>query len=299
MPRTNPNGASTTITPRKGGRPRGYPNNMHHLIITAGWAVAIAEYAVAQAGAGIGPNTIRSRIQHLQRVARSIPIEPWNMTSEALLGWAGSQPWATETRRGRYNTYRSFWAWGKATKRAAKNLAKQIPKVKPGEADPRPVPDRIYRKSLMRATDRERLWLELAHDHGLRRGEVAVVHSADLFEDLVGWSLLVHGKGGKQRVMPLTPGTANRLRDLPEGWAFPGDMDGHLSPRWIGRRVADLLGGGWTMHKLRHSAGTAFYLHGDLAIAQKLLGHASPATTMLYVKLPDERLRNTVLAAAS
>lgn len=269
-----------------------------HLEITAGWAVAIDEYARAQRGAGIGPNTIRSRIQHLQRVARSVPIEPWAMTAEALLDWAGTQVWATETRRGRYNTYRSFWTWGRATKRCRKNLGKQIPKAKPGEADPRPVPDRIYRKALMRATERERIWLELAHDHGLRRCEVAVVHSSDVFEDLVGYSLMVHGKGGKRRVVPLTVATADHLLELPDGWAFPGDMDGHLSPRWIGRRVADLLGGGWTMHKLRHSAGTAFYLHGDLAIAQKLLGHASPATTMIYVKLPDERLRATVLAAA-
>lgn len=109
----------------------------------------------------------------------------------------------------------------------------------------------------------------------------------------------MHGKGSKDRTVPLTPTVARRLMELPDGWAFPGDLDGHLSPRWIGHIVTDLLGGDWTMHKLRHSAGTNFYLHGDLAIAQRLLGHASPATTMIYVKLPDDRLRATVLAAAS
>lgn len=272
---------------------------MHHLIITAGWAVAIAEYARAQAAAGASPNTIHSRIQHLQQLARSVDVDPWELTTESLLDWAGAQTWANETRRGRYNTFRSFWGWAKAAKRTKRDIAKRLPKVRPGDANPRPVPDRVYRKAMMRASDRERLWLELAHDHGLRRGEVAEVHSSDVFEDLIGHSLLVHGKGSKDRVVPLTPSMAQRLLELPEGWAFPGDYDGHLSPRWIGKRVTMLLGGDWTMHKLRHSAGTRFYLHGDLAIAQKLLGHASPATTMIYVKLPDERLRNTVLAAAS
>jgi len=125
------------------------------------------------------------------------------------------------------------------------------------------------------------------------------VHSSDVSEDLLGYSLLVHGKGSKKRVVPLTDALAYQLRQLPHGWAFPGDDAGHLSPRWIGKQVAQLLGGGWTMHKLRHSAGTGFYLHGDLAIAQKLLGHASPATTLVYVKLPDERLRETVRRAAA
>jgi len=263
------------------------------------WRVAIDAYLAHERHKGKTPATINSHRQRLSQMAARVGAGPWELTAEQLIEWAGSQSWAIETRRGRYNSYRSFWGWAKATKRCRHNIAKSLAKVKPGEPDPRPVPDRVYRKALMRADDQERIWLELAHDHGLRRCEVAIVHSDDLVEDLVGWSLLVHGKGGKRRTVPLTPSMARRLRDLPAGWAFPGDDHGHLSARWIGKRVAQLLDGDWTMHKLRHSAGTAFYLHGDLAIAQKLLGHASPATTLIYVKLPDDRLRATVMAAAS
>ena len=268
-------------------------------MITPEWHDAIDAYLVSQRAAGAKPSTTNSRRQHLQHLARRVGGDPWALTAESLVEYAGSQVWAQETRRGRGNTFRSFWLWGKATKRCRKNISKVLPKTRAGEPDPRPVPDRVYRKALMRATTRERLWMELAHDHGLRRCEVALVHSDDITEDLVGHSLLVHGKGSKKRVVPLTPSMARSLLELEEGWAFPGDDEGHLSPRWIGKNVAELLGGGWTMHKLRHTAGTAFYLHGDLAIAQKLLGHASPATTLVYVKLPDDRLRATVLAAAS
>lgn len=267
--------------------------------ITHGWQTAIAAYSIAQLAAGASTNTIKGRIQHLQRVAKSIPIEPWDMTSTDLLIWASTQMWMVETRRGRYNTYRSFWGWGKATKLCKKDAGKPLPKVRPGIPNPRPVPDRIYRRALARGGERERLIMRLAHDIGLRRCEVAVMDSRDIFEDLVGHSLLVHGKGGKDREVPLTLSLAAELLALPAGWCFPGDFDGHLSPRWIGRKVADLLGDGWTMHKLRHSAGTNFYLHGDLAIAQRLLGHASPATTMIYVKLPDERLRATIVASST
>lgn len=268
--------------------------------ISPEWRQAIDDYLVAQVSAGAKPSTVYSRRQHLQHLARRIEAGPWELTAEQLVAWAGAQTWAQETRRGRTNTFRSFWGWGKRTKRCRHNTAKALPKIRPGEPNPNPVPDRVYRKALMRASSRERIWLELAHDHGLRRCEIALVSSSDLIEDLVGFSLLVHGKGAKRRIVPLTDQMAYQLRRLPEGWAFPGDDAGHLSPRWIGKRAAQLLDGPWTLHKLRHSAATAFYLHGDLAIAQRLLGHASPATTLIYAKLPDERLRATVnLAAAS
>lgn len=284
------------VAPRSGDAPRPYRAGM---TISPEWRTAIDEYLTAQRAAGMLITTMNSRRQHLQHMARRVPKSPWEMTSDDLVVFTGAQTWATETRRGRCNTFRSFWRWAKHTKRAPKNIAKVLVKVKPGEPDPRPVPDRVYRKALMKADADETIWLELAHDHGLRRCEVAVVHSDDIHEDLIGYSLLVHGKGSKKRVVPLTPGMARKLLDREPGWAFPGDDNGHLSPRWIGKLVAGLLDGDWTMHKLRHSAGTAFYLHGDLAIAQKLLGHASPATTMIYVKLPDESLRRTVMAAAS
>lgn len=268
------------------------------MTISQEWRNAIDAYLVSQVAGGAKTSTVNSRRQHLQHLARRISVPPWELTNEQLIGWAGVQTWAQETRRGRTNTFRSFWAWGKHTKRCRNNIGKALPKIKPGDPDPRPVPDRVYRKALLRSSSRERMWLELAHDHGLRRCEVALVHSDDLSDDLVGYSLLVHGKGAKKRVVPLTDAMAHQLKQLPEGWAFPGDDQGHLSPRWIGKQVAELLGGGWTMHKLRHSAGTAFYVHGDLAIAQKLLGHASPATTLIYVKLPDDRLRDVVNRAA-
>lgn len=269
------------------------------MTISLEWRTAIDDYLLAQRAAGKQTTTIGSRRQHLQHLARRTTLDPWSMTGEDLVSWCGEQQWAPETRRGRGNTFRSFWSWAKRTKRCRHNAGKALAKLKGGQPDPRPVPDRVYRKALMKADVDETIWMELAHDHGLRRCEIALVHSDDLIEDLVGHSLLVHGKGAKKRIVPLTPGMARKLRDRSKGHAFPGDVDGHLSPRWIGKRIAYLLDGDWTLHKLRHAAGTNFYLHGDIVIAQKLLGHASPATTLVYVKVPDERLRDTVLAAAS
>lgn len=152
----------------------------------------------------------------------------------------------------------------------------------------------------MKASPRERLMLRLAGEMGMRRAEVAAVHTSDLFEDMVGWSLVIHGKGQKDRIVPCPPRIVTALRALPAGYAFPGDDDGHLSPRWVGKLVTNLLEGDWTMHKLRHRFATKAYgIDRDTFTVQELLGHASPATTRLYVRVPNEALRRTVEAVAS
>jgi integrase len=144
--------------------------------------------------------------------------------------------------------------------------------------------------------------LRLAAELGLRRAEVAQVHSRDLLDDLGGTSLLVHGKGSRERIMPLPGSLAADLRALPFGYAFPGADDGHLSPRWVGKIVGRLLPEGYTMHSLRHRFGTrAYALSKDMFTVQELLGHASPSTTRTYVLLEDSAKRGVIdqLAAAS
>ena len=152
----------------------------------------------------------------------------------------------------------------------------------------------------MAAGTRERLMLRLAAECGLRRAEVAQVHSRDVVEDLGGWSLVVHGKGSRERVVPLPVSVGVELRALGRGYAFPGDDHGHLSPRWVGTLISRLLPEGYTMHSLRHRFATrAYAVDRDVFTVQELLGHASPATTRVYVQLPNDSKRRLVDAIAS
>src|SRR5699024_4559569 len=105
------------------------------------------------------------------------------------------------------------------------------------------------------ADERERLILRLAAELGLRRTEIALVHQRDMTEDLDGWSLLVHGKGDKERLLPLINSLSIALRTATlasGGWAFPGGDAGHLSPRYIGTLISRILPPGVTLHQLRH-----------------------------------------------
>lgn len=259
------------------------------------WNDAIALYVRTQRLAGYPSTTIATRRQHLEHLGRRIGAAPWEVDGEELALWADDQVWSNETKRGRRSTYRSFYAWGLKKGHTTVNPALELPRVKPGEADPRPAPDRVYHEALMKANARDRMIMRLAAEMGLRRAEVAQVHSDDLFEDLFGWSLRVHGKGGKPRTVPCTRGIALDLLDLPRGYAFPGKDNGHLSARWVGKIVTKLMPGRWTMHTLRHRFATlAYSVDRDVFTVQKLLGHASSATTGRYVAIYDDSLRKTV-----
>ncbi len=134
----------------------------------------------------------------------------------------------------------------------------------------------------------------------MRRTEVAQVHTADLVEDRDGYWLWVRGKGGKSRCLPLPIDLAQELRRAPSGYLFPGAYNGHLSPQWVAKRVRALLPADLTMHTLRHRFATRAYdLSKDLLTVQQLLGHANPATTQRYVRVPSTSLRHAVEGVAS
>lgn len=265
------------------------------------WDADIAAWALSATAAGHSKNTVASRAQHLRHVAKGLGTpSPWDVTAAALVGWCGGQEWAPDTRRGRRTTYRAFWTWGVTTGRATGNPATDLPAVRPTPPRPKPAPDTVYQRALMEASPREMLILRLAALHGLRRAEVAQGHRDDLFEDLGGWSLVVHGKGRKQRTVPLGASLARELRALPYGYFFPGNRNGHLSPEYVGKLIARLMPDHWTMHTLRHRFATAAYaVDKDLFVVQDLLGHASPATTRAYVVIPNENLRRTVNAVGA
>lgn len=268
--------------------------------VTVTWAVAIAGFVTYLRASGSPSGTIETRRAHLRRVSAALGGDPWHVDPDRLLRWFGQQDWAPETRRSYRGTLRAFYRWGVEVGHTTENVALRLPVVKPTPPRPRPVPDSPYVDALRAASPRVRLMLRLAAECGLRRAEVARVHSRHLIEDLGGWSLVVLGKGNRERIVPLPHDLARELRNLPPGWAFPGDDCGHLSPRWVGTLVSRALPGDWTMHKLRHRAATRWYsIDRDVFTVQDLLGHASPATTRAYVAIPNDALRRTVEAAAA
>lgn len=108
--------------------------------------------------------------------------------------------------------------------------------------------------------------------------------------------LHVHGKGGKDRVLPLTTDLRRELERRPRGWLFPGRFTGHVHPSTVQKRVREAAG--VAPHAHRHRFGTRAYAGTrDLRAVQTLLGHASPETTQVYVAVTGDGLAAAVEAA--
>ena len=126
--------------------------------------------------------------------------------------------------------------------------------------------------------------------------------------------ILVRGKGGKERMVPLSPDARDAvilwlsLRDQDEAhtkstFLFPSrGKQGHLTRIWFFQQIKKLaLMAGVdaekvTPHSLRHAFATHLLAGGaDLRSIQTLLGHADIATTEIYTHIQYERLRELVL----
>ena len=141
---------------------------------------------------------------------------------------------------------------------------------------------------------RNRALLELLYSAGLRSAEAVALDLADV--DFERETVHVHGKGGKERVVPLGEEAAHHvacyLRDGRPELAL-GAVDAlFLSVR--GRRldtstVRRLLR---HPHRLRHAFATHLLEGGaDLRVIQELLGHSSLSTTQIYSHVDARRLR--------
>ncbi|MFC4949009.1 site-specific tyrosine recombinase XerD [Pseudonocardia sp. GCM10023141] len=155
---------------------------------------------------------------------------------------------------------------------------------------------------------RDRALLELLYSTGARISEAVGIDVDDL--DEAKRTVLLRGKGGKQRIVPIgrpalaavdayrvqaRPGLAARGRGTPA--VFLNARGGRLSRQsaWHAlRAAADVAGlsAAVSPHTLRHCFATHLLAGGaDVRVVQELLGHASVTTTQIYTHVTVDTLR--------
>lgn len=293
---------------------------------TAAWVVAIAAYKSDLRSAERSKGTIRLRTYYVARFAVHVTTTDVEHSApfggvgiDQLTEWLANPDWRAETRKSARSSVFGFYKWAVRSGRlkASANPAADLLPVTVPRGLPRPTPDQILVDALLTANDRERLMLMLAGYAGLRRAEIAQVHPADF--DWTINKVLVRGKGGRERLVPVHPDLAGEVRaeldrrsagKTGTGWRhyvagidtsaylFPGRY-GHLQPDAVGKVLKRLLGGQWTGHTLRHRFATiAYRVRRDLRAVQELMGHSKPETTARYTQSDDDAKWAAVMGVA-
>lgn len=258
------------------------------------WREAVDAFALYLRASSRPETTVRLRAQHLHQLAQVHP-DPWGVTADDLTEWMSAHGWAPNTAHSVRSSLRVFYAWARKSGRIAVDPALDLPTVRRPDPNPHPLPEDALRRVLERATERERLILLLAVSCGLRRAEIAALHHDDLIGRPGAWSLAILGKGRKRRTVPIDDDLAEAIRVRSRGYIFPGRVDGHLSPDWVGVMIARMLPEGWTLHAGRHRYATDLMdEERDITVVQRALGHSSPETTLRYVAMPDDAARGAV-----
>jgi len=157
--------------------------------------------------------------------------------------------------------------------------------------------------------------LEVLYATGLRVSELVALPETAARRDQR--MLVVRGKGGRERMVPLNDSAKRAMADYlalrheragvsPKAakskWLFPSFGDsGHLTRQHFARELKALAAGAGlkpaqvSPHVLRHAFASHLLQNGaDLRAVQTLLGHADISTTQIYTHVLEERLKSLV-----
>ena len=271
---------------------------------------------------GMSPKTLLNYEPDLSRGALMFPDKAIDeLTGGDLVHIARSFP--PKSRRVRMSTWRSFYKWARRTRRVAVDPTDELPEIK---RNPQPV-IHVFNdaeiEALLSLPVQDAAPLAVLLEAGLRKAEASALRVQDCLPE-AGQVLVLNGKGGRDRIVPMSPrlshllnellllerlngkdhifyavksnqfGTRKILRSKPVGEA--------TFARWW-RQCLDTAGVRYrTPHTARHTFATRWRLRGlGIDDLQILLGHSSINTTAsiyVHTRIADVAERMKAIEAA-
>lgn len=162
---------------------------------------------------------------------------------------------------------------------------------------------------------RDKLIFEFLYGTGVRVSELCGIKLNDI--DYSQGIVLIHGKGSKDRYVPLHQGLIDDIREYvimvreeflkrseePTKNLFLNFKGTNLTPRGVRMIINDIIDKSEetlkiSPHTLRHTFATHLLNNGaDLRSVQELLGHSHLSSTQIYTKVTKEKLKENYMMA--
>lgn len=162
--------------------------------------------------------------------------------------------------------------------------------------------------------ERDYCILTLFLNCGMRLSELVNINLADIRPESKDSMpcMKITGKGNKERIVYLNQACMDAIHDYLKVRPKDGLIDRkalfisrnrrRISPKTVQYLVKKYLekiglsGSGYSVHKLRHTAATLMYQHGDvdIRVLKDILGHENLGTTEIYTHLSDQQMENAM-----
>lgn len=240
----------------------------------------------------LSPATIRRRRATLHLFERYLAPKDLVLASQNDIEAFLSTRTAARTKHAYRSDLRTFYQWLTDKELIEVSPAAKVAGIRIPKSLPRPLTASDVLGSLTFGSRKVRRMIALALFAGLRCHEIAGLKAEDVWLHGDPPMLVVrHGKGAKDRAIPMHPELVSLMRDIPpSGPVFPGRDRPQMRPYSVSSAITRHLeraGIDGTPHQIRHTFGTelARQSGGDLLLTATLMGHESTATTMGYVRL--------------
>jgi integrase/recombinase XerD len=258
---------------------------------------------------GRGKNTLSAYTSDLKHAQEQIG-DLLNATSDDIQNYLSNMDEKPSSIARKASALRTFYKFLMLEKIITKNPTMNLELPKRGRALPKYLSPKEIELLISSAGDiktsvRLRCMLELLYASGLRVSELCELPlSANL-----GDKLLIHGKGAKERLVPMHEAAQEALHkwldirgDIDSKYVFPtNSKTGHITRDGffkILKKCAVLAGidpHRVSPHVLRHSFASHLLAGGaNLRVIQTMLGHEDISTTQIYTHVLPEKLRDTV-----
>jgi integrase/recombinase XerD len=279
----------------------------------------LREYlAYIQVEKGLSPNSLEGYRRDLLRLvgwaeARAKPVEV--LTREDLRGWIAQlsrEGLAPSTVSRAVSAARGLFRFLMLDGHIKSHPAEDLSTPQRGAHLPRFLTEEEMERLLL-APDvqtseglRDRAMLEVMYATGLRVSELISLKLADL--DLDGGTIVCHGKGSKERRIPIGKSATRWLERYIAARARSGkgasarlflssagaQLTRQTAWAMIKRHAAHASLSNISPHTLRHSFATHLLQRGaDSRSVQALLGHSDISTTQIYTHITDRHMRDT------
>jgi len=257
----------------------------------------IDEYCQAMRRRELAPGTIYARRRKLEAIEARFGLA--TVTTEQLEQHLDGRALSAQSRYDWISHLHCFYTWAIGRGLLTDDPTTRMDRPRLRRRLPRPIDTGDLVTALQMAGPPMRAWLTLMAFGGLRCVEVARLEVDDLlWHDRL---IRVHGKGDKERMVPMHDEVERVLRSSPlpaRGFVFRRPRGGPYPAAQVSKEVSlylSSLGISATAHQCRHWFGTNVYRESrDLRVTQELLGHASPTTTAVYADWSRAEARRAV-----